>query len=95
MNKIDQCLKGKSKKVSGLIKDELKNGKDGIIMTKFVGLNAKYYSYLMDDGSEDKKAKATKECVIEKKLELDNYRNCLEANQLDNKIKYLDKKKKN
>ena len=36
-------------------------------MTKFVGLHAKYYSYLMDDGSEDKKAKATKECVIKKK----------------------------
>ena len=78
--------KGKSKKVTGLIKDELKNGKDGTIMTKFVGLNAKYYSYLMDDGSEDKKAKATKECVIKKKtLKLDSYRNCLEANQLDKK----------
>ena len=28
-------------------------------MTKFVGLRAKTYSYLKDDGSEDKKAKGT------------------------------------
>ena len=30
------------------------------IMTKLVGLRAKTYSYLIDDGSEDKKAKGTK-----------------------------------
>ena len=38
------------------MKDEL-SGKD---MLKFVGLRAKTYSYLIDDGSEDKKAKGTK-----------------------------------
>ena len=36
------------------------------IMTKFVGLKEKTYSYLIDDGSEDKKAKGTKKCVIKK-----------------------------
>ena len=30
------------------------------IMTELVGLRAKTYSYLIDDGSEDKKAKGTK-----------------------------------
>ena len=30
------------------------------IMTKFIGLIANTYSYLIDDGSEDKKAKASK-----------------------------------
>ena len=30
------------------------------ILTKFVGLREKTYSYLIDDGSEDKKAKSTK-----------------------------------
>ena len=34
------------------------------IMTKFVELRAKTYSYLIDDGGEDKKAKGTKKCVI-------------------------------
>ena len=42
------------------MKDEL----GGKIMTKFVGLRAKTYSYLVDEGSEDKKTKGTKTCVI-------------------------------
>ena len=29
-------------------------------MTKFVGFRAKTYSYLIDDGNEDKAAKGTK-----------------------------------
>ena len=53
-------------------------------MTKFVGLRAKTYSYLIDDSSEDKKAKGTKKCVIIRKLKFENYRNCLEATQLEN-----------
>ena len=46
------------------MKDEL----GGKIMTKFVGLRAKTYSYLIDDCSEDKKAKDTKKCVIKNKI---------------------------
>ena len=47
---------GKNRKVIGLMKDEL--GRK--IMTEFAALPAKTYSYLMDDGGSDKKAKGTK-----------------------------------
>ena len=40
----------------------------GKIMTTFVGLRVKTYSYLIDDSSEDKKAKGTEKCVIKKYL---------------------------
>ena len=73
------------------MKDEL----GGRTMTKFVGLRAKTYSYLIDDGSEDKKAKGTKKCVIKENLKFENYKNCLEVSQLDNKITYLEKNKIN
>ena len=69
------------------MKDEL----GGKIMIKFFGLGAKAYSYLIDDGSEDEKAKNTKECIIKKKLKFENYKNCLEATQLENKINYLER----
>ena len=45
--------KGKNKKVIELTKDQL----GGKIMTKFVWLRTKNYSYLTDDGKEDKKIK--------------------------------------
>ena len=37
-------------------------------MKKFVGLRTKTYSYLINGGSEDKKAKGTKKCLIKRKL---------------------------
>ena len=58
------------------------------IKTKFVGLRAKTYSYLIDDGSEDKNAKVFKNCVI-KKLKFENFKKHLEATQLENKITYI------
>ena len=51
------------------MKDEL----GGKLMTKFVGLRKKSYSYLIDDGREDKKAKGTKKCVIKRKRESLNF----------------------
>ena len=47
---------GKNKKIIGLMKHEL----GGKIITEFVTLRLKTYSYLTDDCKEDKKAKGTK-----------------------------------
>ena len=38
----------------------MKNELNGKIMMKFIGRKAKTYSYLIDDGGEDKKAKGIK-----------------------------------
>ena len=71
---VDRPLStGKNKKVIGLIKDEL----GGKIITEFVALRPKTYSYLTDDFKEDKKAKGTKKCVIKRELKFNNYRDCL------------------
>ena len=52
--------------------DTLNYGLGGIIMIELVGLRAKTYSCLIDDGSEDKKQKVQK-CLIERKLKFENY----------------------
>ena len=65
----------------------------GKFMIKFVKLILKTYSYLIDDNSEDKNGKGTKSFVIKRKLKFENYKNCLEATQLESKINYLEKNK--
>ena len=47
----------------------MKNELGKKIMTKFVELRAKTYSYLIDDVREDKKSKVTKKRVMKTKLE--------------------------
>ena len=69
----------------------MKDEYGGKIMINFVGLKAKTCSYLIDDSSEDKKAKCTKKCAIKRKLKLENYKNCLEVTQLENEINYREK----
>ena len=55
------------------------------IMAKFIRLRASTYSYLIDDGSEDEKAKGTKKYVIKTKYTFGKYSNCLEVTQIDYK----------
>ena len=76
---------GKNKKVIYMFKDEL----GGKIMTKFIGLRAKTYSYLIDDYDDDydknniinKKAKGTKKCVIKRRLKFKDYYDSLFKNE--------------
>ena len=73
------------------MKDQL----GGKYMTKFFGLRAKTYNYLINDGSEDEKSKGARKCAIKRKLKFENYKNRLRATQLENKIKHLEKTKIN
>ena len=68
---------GKNKKVPGLFKDEL----GGKIIREVVAIWPKTYAYLIDDGSEHKKAKGTKKCVIKWKLMFQNFEDCLINNK--------------
>ena len=81
---------GKNKKVIGLMKDEL----GGKIITEFVTLRPKTYSYLTDDCKEDKKAKGTKKCVIKRMIKFNDYKNCLLKNEvlLKSQKRFISKK---
>ena len=63
----------------------------GQIMKIIFGLTAKTCSYLKDNNDKDKKAKDTKRRVIKRKLNFEDYKNCLEAVQIENKINHLEK----
>ena len=69
---------GKNKQVIGLMKDEL----GGKIITEFVTLRPKTYSFLTDDGKEDKKAKGKKKCVIKKMIKFNDYKKCLLSDEV-------------
>ena len=64
---------GKNKKIIDLMKDEL----GGKILIEFVTLRPKAYSFLTDDGKDDKKAKGTKKCIIKKMIKFNDYKKCL------------------
>ena len=70
---------GLNKKDIGLMKDEL----GGKIMTEFVALRPKLYSYKVLDGSEDKKCKGIKKCVVKKTLTFEDYKTCLSSDSTD------------
>ena len=53
-------------------------------------LRTKTCSYLKDNNNEDKKAKGTKKCVIKRKRKFQDYKNCSEAAQIENKIIQID-----
>ena len=41
---------------------------------------------LIDDNSEDRIAKGRKKCIIKRKHKFEDYKNCLEATQIENEV---------
>ena len=77
----------KNKKVLGKFKDEF----GGKIMTKFVALRSKTYSFLIDDFTDDdyennrivnKEGKGTKKCVVKRENLFNNYLDSLFKNKV-------------
>ena len=74
----------------------MKNELGGKIVKQFPSLTTKTYSYLTDNNYEDKKAKNARNVYKSKKLQLDDYKQCLiKAIQLENKKSHLKKNKVN
>ena len=77
---------GKNKKVYGRFKDDI----GGKIMTKFCGLRAKTYSFLIDEYTDDdyeknkiiNKKEGTKKCVIKREILFNNYVDSLFKNEV-------------
>ena len=76
---------GLNKKVIGLMKDEL----GGKIMTEFVALRPKLYSYKKLDGLEDKKCKGIKKCAVKKTLTFEDYKAYLFNNSTEYRSQLL------
>ena len=64
---------GLNKKVIGMMKDEM----GGDVITEFVVLRPKLYSYRKLGGDEEKKCKGIKKGVVKRTLTFENYRDCL------------------
>lgn len=63
-----------NKKVVGLMKDEC----NGQIMTHFIGLRSKMYTYKIEGKKDDvKKSKGVKSSVIKNSISFKDYKNCL------------------
>ena len=76
---------GKNKKVIRLMKNEL----GGAIMTEFMTLRSKLYSYKKLDSSEDKKCKGIKKCVVKKTLTFEDYKSCLFNSSVEYKFQLM------
>jgi len=76
-NKEHKLFDEVNKKVIGKMKDEC----GGKIMTEFIGIRSKMYSYQVEDECK-KKGKGVKTHILENALRMEHYRNCI----LDEKV---------
>ena len=75
-----------NKKVIGKFKDEAA----GEIITEFIGLRSKKYSYIKDNNQNSKTAKGIKKIVIKKDIQHKDYKNTLFNNkQMYHKMKTI------
>ena len=65
--------RGLNKKEAGLMKDEL----GGNIMTGFTGFRSKSCAYQKLDGTESKRFKGVKKCMVKSQLTFKDFTNCL------------------
>ena len=65
--------------------------KGELVDTESAALWPKMYRYLTDDSEENKMRKNTIKCVVKRKLKIEDYKHCLEATQIENKINLSEK----
>ena len=66
---------GINKKVLGMFKDEVA-GKN---IKEFIGLRSKLYSFITEEGKENKRCKGVKKNVVEKYIRHEDYKTCLKT----------------
>ena len=69
----------------------MKDESGGKILMEFVTLRPKAYSYLTDHYDENRKAKCKIKCIVKRKVKFEDYKSCLKATKLENKINQLEK----
>ena len=55
----------------------MKDEAPGMPIVEFVGLRSKMYSYVKDNGKNEKTAKGVRKYVIKKNITRENYKDCL------------------
>ena len=83
------ATKRKKHKIIDIMNDKFFGNNEGTYRIKSKNI----YRYLTDRNDESKKTKGTKQCIIKRKAKFEDFINCLEATQLNDKIIQLNHNK--